>query len=90
MEMEVQSQTPDCLEDYVAVYDVTDFGGTTLLKKLCNADALEKTFFSSWEWMHVLMYTDNTHSGKGFLAHYLSKTFAFPENLIKDITFDGT
>lgn len=71
------------------MYDVTDVGGTTLLRRLCNANALQRTFFSSWERLQVILHTDTEHSGKGFLAHYVSKAFEFPEELRKDITFDG-
>ncbi len=76
--------------DYVLVYDVDDIGNLALLGRHCVSSKPRGPHSSSWHRMQLNMYTDTLHNGKGFLAHYDSKTFELPATIVNDVIIDGT
>ncbi len=86
--MEVESQRPDCLQDYVRVLDSSSEGHLKQLDKLCNVKKPTMAYYSSWNKMQVILYADEAFANKGFFAEYQSKIFQISESLQKDISFD--
>ena len=85
----MESQKPICLQDYVAVYDVRDYGDHKQLGHACSTKFPERPFVSSWNEMKIEMVSDDDFNSGGFMAEYYSKTFQIPNRLLNDITFDG-
>ncbi len=88
-EIEVESQTPDCEQDHVLVFDISTFGGLTLLGRHCNVNLPKRAHFSSWNKMQVNLITDSKYNAKGFFAKYTSKSFEISEELEQYIYLDG-
>ncbi len=87
-ELDIQSQKPVCLQDYLMVYDVSEIGDVKVIARLCNAKPPSGSYFSSWHRMQIFLFADRKFNAKGFLAKYTSRTFELPNELLDYITFN--
>ena len=88
-DLQVESQRPDCLQDYLLINNIDHSGDVKLIARLCNVKEPSGPLFSSWNKMQIELYSDRGYNGKGFFAEYKSKTFQISGELQAEIDSDG-
>ncbi|CAD5123495.1 DgyrCDS11838 [Dimorphilus gyrociliatus] len=69
----MESERPECLQDYVEVYDVSWEGVEKLIGRYCNVKQPPTYLYSSWNRMIIRMKSDQAYSAKrGFFAKYIT------------------
>ena len=87
--LDVQSRRPNCMEDYVEIYDYGSTGEAKKVAHICNVKKPSGSYSSSWNRMKVRMVSDDAFATGGFMAEYHSKTFEIPNKILEQIKFDG-
>ena len=86
---QVESELPECGQDYVEVYNVLRNISTKLMGRYCTSNAPPAFLRSSMNNMTVVFRSDMQYSTSGFLAHYYSEHYTLPANIENDIENSG-